>query len=454
MNARYQLSKILLVAALLFSFGPVNAVHAYELAARSSQVGVASLFSGVEVPSEYSKGSTYKTITVLKIDPLKTYSIGEQPVVTAHLTNDAGAPLARQLIRVFSYKNRVDEGLTDATGTAQIPLHFNLYPGTYDLLAVYNGSELDALAQATAFGLLSVVPGKLDVETVPPLAGVRFKLGDQTLTTDSTGKVQFAVDHIGSYRIEVLPLSQSSDPNTKVSFDRWNNNDVSTYHEFKYPVHRPLQAGFLISYLVNFKYTDKANQPVDPGRISLTRLRNAGTFFSLKDPTSAWLPTNRILHRVGGFLESKPAVYYLDGVNIFQVNQGSTWWIQLFLYPASFSAHDALFRTPIGSGILLEYPDGARRELAFDPSSSSVRVDSLPRGIYHASVKGAQGLEPLIPLSLSRGREFNLSVISRLDLAIIIGVPLLGALVFLLIGRTNLFYRPARDRAAAPGSAD
>ena len=207
-------------------------------------------------------------------------------------------------------------------------------------------------------------------------------------------------------------------------------------------------------------------EPVDPAGISLTRVRIAGTFFSLKDPTNAWLPTNQIIHRVGGILESRPANYYLDGVTMgganvvnqgqqrFTVSQGDTWNVQVFLYPASFSAYDALFHKPIGSGILLEYPDGTRQDVAFDPGSNSVRLESLPRGIYHASVRGTQGIEPRIPLSLSRGRNFDLLVVSRLDLAILIGVPALIALMFLVVGRSRLFVRTSNHRASTPASAD
>jgi hypothetical protein len=225
-----------------------------------------------------------------------------------------------------------------------------------------------------------------------------------------------------------------------------------------------LQAGFLLSYPVNLKYTDKANQAVEPGRITQTRVRTAGTFYTLDDPAHAWLPNNYILHRVGGYLESKLALYYLDNVTIsgtnvvnqgqqrYQVSPNATWWIHLFLYPASFTARDALFRTPLGSGIMLEYPDGTQRELAFADGGAQVQVDSLPRGIYHASVQGGNGLEPRIPLSLSRARNFDLIVISRLDLAVMLGVPAVLVLLLLVLGRSNLLLWLTPKRRTAESS--
>ncbi len=408
-------------------------------------------------PSPYEP----KVVTVLRIDPVPTYAIGDQPVVTVHLTKDSGVPLADRLIRIFAYKNRVAEGVTDSTGTARIPLSFNFYPGEYTLLVSFYGSQLDHLAATVNRAILTIAPGTLQVQTVPALAGVQFQIDDQVQTTDSSGQVQFSINHIGGYHIQVVPPAQQPGANVRIAFDRWNNNDVSQYHEFKFPTHRVLQAGFLLSYPINLKYTDKANQAVDPSRITLTRIRAGGTFYSLADATQAWLPKNLILHRVGGLLESKPAVYYVDSVTIaganvvnqgqqrYQVSSNGTWWVQVFLYPATFSAQDALFRFPVGSGIVLQYPDGAQRELAFDRVGGEVQVDSLPRGIYRASVRGTQGLEPNIPLSVSRARGFTLIVISRLDFAVLLGVPAFVVLLLLVIGRTNLFVWLTPRRQAA-----
>ena len=438
MNARY-LARVLLITWVLFALAPVRGAHA-------------------DNPPPFSQ----KRVTVLRVEPLRSYAIGDQPMVVAHLSTDAGNPLENRLIRVFAYKNRVTEALTDRTGTARIPLNFNFYPGSYNLLVTFSGSDLDHLDSSFSASILTVIPGTLQVQTVPAIPGVQFAFNGQTQVSDATGMVTFSVDHIGGYHIEVLPVAPSDSQNVRINFDRWNDNDVSTYHAFKFPVHRVLQAGFLINYRVNLRYTDEANQAVDPARISLTRVRAAGTFYSLTDNAdSTWLPTNSILHRVGSVLESKPAEYYLDNVTIaganvvnqgqqrFRVNSGSTWWIHLFLYPASFSAHDALLGSPLGSGILLEYPDGAHRELAFDPGTGQVQLDSLPRGIYHASVQGAQGLEPRIPLSLSRTRSFDLIVISRLDLAIMLGGPALLVILLLVVGRTNAFAWVALRRRAS-----
>jgi hypothetical protein len=432
------ISKAILLAVALLALGRVPSARANALSPRAATVP-----------------------TIIDVDPLPTFAIGDQPVVVAHLKKDSGAPLPNRMVRIFAYKNRVAEGITDNTGTARIPLSWNFYPGDYKLLVTFNGSTIDHLDSTFTTRVLTIVPGTLGVQSVPALAGVQFKLGDQVQTTDASGFVQFSINHNGGYHIEVVPPAPAPDANVRILFDRWNDNDVSQYHEFKFPSHRVIQAGFLLSYPVKLQYADKANQPVDPGRITFARVRTAGTFYTLTDPGHAWLPNNSILHRVGGILESKQALYYLDNVTIaganvvnqgqqrFQVGRDSTWRIELFLYPASFSAKDALFRFPVGSGILLEYPDGTKQQLAFQGPDASIQVPSLPRGIYHASVQGTRGLEPRIPLSLSRARGFELIVISRLDFAVLLGVPAAIALLFLIFGRTPLlaWLTPRRRRS-------
>ncbi|HEX8990493.1 MAG TPA: hypothetical protein VF784_02345 [Anaerolineales bacterium] len=437
MNSRF-LARVILISWALLALAPIRAVMA-------------------ESSFPYQDKET-----VLRLDPLPTFAIGNQPVLTVHLTTKAGEPLGNRLIRVFAYNNRHTEGLTDPTGTAHIPLRFNYYPGNYDLLAAFDGSAPDHLASSFSRTVLTMVLGSLEVQTVPPIPGVRFIFNDQTATTDASGTVKFSVDHVDTYHIQIQPPAQSGNPNVKYAFDRWSDNDVSVYHEIAFPVNRPLQAGFLVDNQVNLKYMDQVEQPVDAARISAARIRAAGMFYALANsPTSVWLPTNHILHRVGGVLQSEPAIYYIDDVTIaganvvnqgqqrFLVTPGITWPIHLFLYPATFTAHDALFRNPLGTGILLQYPDGARQQLAFDPGSKRVQLNSLPRGIYRVSVQGAPGLEPSIPLSLSHAGTFDMNVISRLDLAILLGVPLLVALILLVIGRTNAFAWLAPQRRAS-----
>jgi hypothetical protein len=123
----------------------------------------------------------------------------------------------------------------------------------------------------------------------------------------------------------------------------------------------------------------------------------------------------------------------------FYAHQGDQWPIRLLLFKTRFTARDALFGFPIGSGIRLENPDDTEQLIPF-ASESSVTVHALVRGIYHVSVTGAAGLAQVSPVAQSRDQEVRLLVVSYLDLGIVIMV--LAAIGFglLFTGRPQLFF--------------
>ncbi len=443
MFARF-LARTLLITWILMTLGPVHGALA-----------------AVPTPG-YPKGGT-----VLIVEPLKPFDVGDQPSITVHLTTIGGAPLANQLIRVFNYGNqwrtRTTQSLTDGSGTARIPIPFYFRPGSYPILVAFDGSAPDRLNPSSSGATLTIVPGTVQVQTVPPLSGVPFSLNGEIHMTDSNGVVAFRVDHVGGYQIQAVSQVLETDSDVKVAFDRWDNSVTNPNRQFQYPAKKVLQAAFQLSYLVNLKYTDVANRAVDPARISLTRVRGAGTAYTMTQPGPVWLPGNYIRQAVGGPLQNFPATYYLDAVNIggsnvvdpgqqvYQAGPGSTWPIHLFLYSASFTAHDAIFRFPLGSGILLQYPDGARQVLSFDQSSGVIQIDALPRGSYHASVEGVQGLQPPTSFDLSQTQQLNLVVISRLDMAIMLGGPAL-VILFLLVMAMRSPFASLRLRRRASSS--
>ncbi len=93
-----------------------------------------------------------------------------------------------------------------------------------------------------------------------------------------------------------------------------------------------------------------------------------------------------------------------------------------------------MFRFPIGKGIELTYPDGHTEEFLFDENAEVV-VPALARGSYSARIIGAGGSAPPTPVHLSRDQNVELLVLSILDIALIVGIPLLIALTFFFIGR-------------------
>jgi hypothetical protein len=176
-------------------------------------------------------------------------------------------------------------------------------------------------------------------------------------------------------------------------------------------------------------------------------VRGVGNSFTFDKAGPIWLPANRLTRRIGEKLESEEILYYfreilIDGANVvnkseqrFRIQPDDIWPIQVLLYSVRFSARDAMFRFPIGKGIQLTYPDGHTEEFLFDSENAEIVVPHLARGSYSARIIGAGGSAPPTPVHLSRDQEVELLMLSYLDIALIVGIPLLVALVFFFIGR-------------------
>jgi hypothetical protein len=176
---------------------------------------------------------------------------------------------------------------------------------------------------------------------------------------------------------------------------------------------------------------------------------STGVRETFSDSEPKWLPGGRAVRRSTGLEETK-ILYSVDTVTVrgsnvvnskqqrFYPSESRDWQIQLSLYAARFTARDALFRFPIGSGIQLEYPDGHTEQVPFE-SSGETTVTSLPRGTYHVKVDGP-GLSFSRPIVLSRDQELQLEVISYYDMAAVSVLLTSIVLGLLFIGRPHLLF--------------
>jgi hypothetical protein len=135
----------------------------------------------------------------------------------------------------------------------------------------------------------------------------------------------------------------------------------------------------------------------------------------------------------------------IDGANVvsqaqqrFYVDQEDLWTIQVLLYAARFTAQDALFGFPIGTGIRMEYPDGEVQTYSFDTDQAHT-LDGLARGIYRVTVTGANGYAPATPIALSRDQDVELLVFSALDIGVLVSVGLFLSVGLLWFGRPYIF---------------
>lgn len=385
----------------------------------------------------------------LIIEPLPPFVIGDHPSITLQLTAEFGQPIPNQPIIIRIDGVRKAEGRTDSKGIAVIPLRYKFAAGTYHIEAIYPGIISIGVNSATAEADLVIQPQEVAIYTVPPLPGVKFKLNNQTIVADENGVAHIDLNLSGTYALEVLPITDSDLPaNVRVEFARWNDNVYTPERVVYFPRPRRLEVGFTLNYQVDQEFRDIKGELVDPSRISSMTLRGIGNTYTFEGAGPLWLPANRLTRRVGERLESEEILYYfreviIDGANVinkseqrFHIRPDDIWPVQVLLYSAHFSARDAMFGFPIGTGIELTYPDGHKKEFLFDdPKNAEVVIPSLARGSYSATIIGAGGSAPPTPVHVSRDQDVELLMLSYLDMSVILGVPLLIALVLFFVGR-------------------
>jgi hypothetical protein len=384
----------------------------------------------------------------LTLDPLKPLVVGDHPTIIAHLNAEFGQPIANQPIIIFIDGIRKGQGRTDTRGIASITLRYKFSAGTYHIRAVYPGIPSIGVNSAIAELDMVVEPARAAIYTVPPVPGTKVRVNDETYVADENGIVNLAVNTSGMYTLEVLPVEEENLPsNIRMEFARWNDNVFTEKRHVYFPRDRRLEVGFTVSYQVSQQFSDTRGEPVDPNRIDSMTVRGVGNTFTFDKAGPIWLPANRLTRRVGERLQSEDILYYfreiiVDGANVvnkseqrFRIRPDDVWPVQVLLYSARFSARDAMFRFPIGKGIALTYSDGHTEEFLFGSENAEVLIPSLARGSYSARIVGAGGSAPATPVHLSRDQNVELLMLSYLDTALIVGIPLLIALGFFFLGR-------------------
>lgn len=393
-----------------------------------------------------AKSGPGASATVLTLRPLTHFALGEPVTILAKLTSTSGQPIVGQHLHLFVDGVGQRDVLTGKGGVAIVSARHSPLAGQHNAEIVFLGSKRfrSSLVSTT----LVVDPEELEVKTVPPLAGVRFSLNQTQFVSGQDGVARITVKSAGNFFLRMLSV-KGVKPDIRAVFHRWQDDSYLTSRRVKLPLKHPLGAGFDVSYRTGQTFVDLFGHRVDLKRISALTIKGSdGVIHTFKDGRPSWLLAGRVVRRQNGLEETNIQYSVLsvvmDGANVvnqkqqrFYVQQNGNWKIHLLLYSATFSARDALFGFPIGSGIRVKYPNGLVKVLAFG-SHSHLKVGSLVRGLYQVGVTGALGIAPSTPLALTQNQDVQLLVISYLDIAVT--VVLVSLLVFglLFIGRPQL----------------
>jgi hypothetical protein len=407
-------------------------------------LSVVAISLGSLVSTAYAMPPAATVGTTLTIQPPAPTSVGNLAIVVVQLISSKNEPVVNQSVELFVNGKSLRKSRTDTAGNAAFRIRRE-EAGTYQLEAVFKGTKSPSLGSSKTSAELVITPALVEVHTTPSLLGVKFALDGKVFSSDNYGVARIEVNKAGKYHLEVLPL-ETKDTDIQMAFGRWSDDYFQPTRDIEVPLDKPLQVGFEVSYRVSQKFVDLSKRPVDFKRITAVTLKGSnGTTFTFEDNLPHWLPAGRVI-RLNNGLEQTKILYsvisvVIDGSNVvsqaqqrFYVNPNDVWTVQLLLYKASFTARDALFRFPVGSGIHVEYPDGDLQTFAF-PQDQKQTLDGLARGIYRVTVTGADGIAPPTPIALSRDQEVELLVFSSLDIGVIATIGLFLSLGLLLFGR-------------------
>jgi predicted RNA-binding Zn-ribbon protein involved in translation (DUF1610 family) len=385
--------------------------------------------------------------TTLTFQPPNPVAVGNPAIVVLQLISSKGEPVVDQRVELFVNGESERQARTDADGNVSITMRRDK-AGTYALSAVFKGTKAPSLGSSKATADLVVTPALIEVHTTPALPNIRFALDDQIFSSDDYGVARIEVGKAGKYHLELLPLETNS-PDIQMAFGRWSDDYFVPSREIEIPLKKPLEVGLEVSYQVSQAFIDLDGKPVDPSRVTSITLKGSnGSTFTFEDNLPHWLPAGRVIRLNNGLEETK--ILYsvisvvIDGSNVvsqaqqrFYADPNDVWPVKLLLYAASFTAHDALFRFPIGTGIHVEYPDGDLQTFDFN-SDQEHTLTGLARGIYRVTVTGAKGYAPPTPIALSRNQNVDLMVFSYIDLSVLLSIGVIMALGLLFFGRPHL----------------
>ena len=399
--------------------------------------------------------------TLLTLEPVPPLRVGEPATISAFLTTSSGEPIFDVGVEFFVDGLREGRARTDSEGRVSLVVRRELVAANYELGAVFNGVPNQGLEPSSSSAEFTIHPAVLEIQTVPPLPGASFSLvpdpdqdddsanasAAQTFVSDEAGLALVGIEKLGLYIVEALPW-ESPDPGVRAVFSRWVSAFTPSIQVNISSATTRLDAGFDVSHLVDLSFVDSEGQAIEPERVeSITLKSTLGGSVTFDEVGSQWLQSGRVVRRADS-LDETQALYSIQSVIVrgsnlvnrsqqqFTPNEEQEWQIELILYSAHISVRDALFRFPLGSSILLEFPDGRTERFPLE-SGGELTLDSLPRGEYRVSVDGP-GISFSKTVALSRNQDVRLEFISYLDIAVASLSAIAVSLGLLFLGRPQL----------------
>ncbi len=381
-------------------------------------------------------------------------NLGDQIAIYAQLRDGKGNVLSNYPVNFSIDYDYAGQEKTDNNGVAAYVSNRKLQAGSHLIGVKFAGDH--TWQPMVVDRTLVVRPAMVTVQTFPPLAGVTFNMDNRDFVSGPDGVAKIEINDIGKYTLSIN-TDKYSDPNMRIEFGRWETESFMPSRDVFVPITGPIQAGLNIYYKVGQTFVDLDGKTVDPKRISKITIKSLqGDVFSYPDGQPRWIPISRTARRANGLevtqLQYSVMNITVDGSNVvnqaqqrFFAKPNDTWKIQLLLYNMQVSVQDALFGTPVGRVVRVEFPDGQTHTYRLD-NVSTTEIRSLARGIYHIQVIGVKGMISPTPVALSRNQQAIIQVITDKDMEVVGAAGLVVVIGLLLIGRPWLLLPGMRRR--------
>jgi hypothetical protein len=318
--------------------------------------------------------------------------------------------------------------------------------------------------QVTATAAASAVPeATVTITIAPPLPGVRLSMdGAAAVVTDESGVAVVTRDRAaGAHTLTLLDTSLET-TGKRYSFDRWvGQRDqeqafTPTLDGLTMRGDSSLTATFSVAYAVTAHVVDQNGAPIDPSEISSAAARSdTGAVVSLAPSGPTWLEGTRVTARSNKY-ELQNVTYswqsvVVSGTNVVDAGRQSftpatnadVTGVGQF-HDLTVAGYDAVLGRGAGEQAVITLPDGTVRSARLDSAHSAV-FPHLPRGTYRATVTAGASVVGDQQVRLSRDITVRATVISPIDIAILLGLLVLVAGGLILVGR-----RHVRRRLLAP----
>ncbi|GAA1502260.1 hypothetical protein GCM10009740_38640 [Terrabacter terrae] len=289
----------------------------------------------------------------------------------------------------------------------------------------------------------------VNIVTVPAVPGAAFVFDGRLVTTDKQGIAHIIVPAGTHGHTLTVKTTHTQRAGGDYSFARWwrTGNHTQDYERtltgLRVRKNLTIKAAYRASFTVRYGFADPAKRPVPRSRVATVEFRgdNGQTVTATGGGTVRLLGIRPV--NSSGTLVAKEIKYtvqrvQVDGSNVVRVNQQpfvpsqrQTVTISLLLLGAHFRTRDFLFGSPVGTTVVLTYPDRSTKRFPLD-ALGEADVAGLARGNYTVSVE-APGIAFTRPVALSRNQYVDLPVVTYRDLGVVGGmaVLVLGSLMAL-----------------------